>query len=136
MKNKKEWQMTVYANHDNSDSEFFRSPEWIKLRRDCFARDNYTCIRCEDRYRSDLLTAHHVIPRAEGGANLLSNLVTLCSPCHDFVELNGYKNIPEIIGSFESEKPEAKVGRPVKIKDDENRPEWHKWVYGGVKKRD
>ena len=37
------------------------------------------CVRCGGNFR---LSAHHVIPRAEGGADHPSNLVALCVTCH------------------------------------------------------
>lgn len=64
-----------------------------------------------------LLTAHHIIPRPEG-KTIMENLVTLCNPCHDSVELDGFDFDMEII----------------KIKPRINNTDWHKWVYGGYTK--
>lgn len=38
------------------------------------------CLRCGSRTRK--LTKDHVIPRAQGGPNVLSNLQPLCGPCN------------------------------------------------------
>lgn len=42
------------------------------------------------------LTVHHITPRAKGGNDDLSNLVALCTRCHDIVEIAGYRTIGEI----------------------------------------
>ena len=61
-----------------------------------------------------ILTAHHIIPRPKGKTKM-SNLITLCNSCHDFIELNGF--------DFSLIKNDIKI-----IAKDKN---WHKWVYGG-----
>lgn len=54
------------------------------LRRACFRRDEWTCVRCgfEGQPDSGELHADHVVNRAEGGLDTLANLQTLCEPCH------------------------------------------------------
>jgi hypothetical protein len=60
-------------------------------RRAVLMRDGYTCQRCgwthDSWNRSDPrhLEAHHVLAHVNGGTNEASNLVTLCSACHDRV---------------------------------------------------
>jgi 5-methylcytosine-specific restriction protein A len=40
--------------------------------------------RCEScKRRTKRLAVHHVVPYAEGGSNEPSNLMALCSMCHD-----------------------------------------------------
>ena len=113
-------------------NEFYNSSEWRKLRQECLHRDRYTCQRCDKRFKSDDLTGHHMIPRAEGGADKIQNLITLCSPCHDFVEIAGLKDKASIIGSYQTEPKEEQLQSEETEKEDRyHRPEWHKWVYGG-----
>lgn len=133
MKILREWRSKVY--HVNTTDEFYSSPEWRKLRRDCFARDNWRCLRCDKRFRSEALNAHHMTPRLDGGVDDLTNLVSLCNECHDFVEISGFRNRAEIIGSYE--KPATEKPEPPKSLDDidSKRPAWHKFVYGGVKRK-
>ena len=80
------------------------------------------------------MTAHHMTPREEEGADDISNLVTLCHPCHDFVEINALKTLADIMGSYEETHIEFRKER-VSIATEEGyhfiRPEWHKYVYGG-----
>ena len=45
-----------------------------------FNRDNYTCQHCKKRVGT--FNAHHIIYRANGGADTLDNLITLCKKCH------------------------------------------------------
>lgn len=51
----------------------------IKLRQQCYERDNYQCVECGS---TEELHAHHIIHREHGGPNTLDNLVTLCKYCH------------------------------------------------------
>lgn len=133
MKTPREWRVSVY--HVSEHESFYDSDEWRKLRRDVFYRDHYRCLRCDKRFKTEELNAHHMTPREDGGADDKSNLVSLCNACHDFVEIHGLRNKASIIGSLENERVviEKVTRRQDKIIDD-GRPEWHKYVYGGVKR--
>jgi 5-methylcytosine-specific restriction endonuclease McrA len=48
-----------------------------------YRRDNYTCGYCGRKYSQDRLTLDHVKPRALGGSNKPSNLVTCCDTCNN-----------------------------------------------------
>lgn len=54
-------------------------PGWNRLRALALQRDGHACVRCRATTR---LAVHHRIPVARGGPNALSNLETLCEPCH------------------------------------------------------
>lgn len=60
-----------------------------RIRRRVLRRDNYHCRRCNWSHdlwnRSDPrhLELHHIRSHAEGGKNTESNLITLCTVCHD-----------------------------------------------------
>lgn len=56
-----------------------RHAEWQELRRQVLERDRYTCQNCNNENRLEI---HHVKARSEGGMDDLSNLITLCEPCH------------------------------------------------------
>jgi cytochrome c553 len=43
-------------------------------------RDKYTCQRCGTKEK---LTAHHIIPRHQGGTSTPKNGLTLCRTCHE-----------------------------------------------------
>ncbi|MBX0296575.1 MULTISPECIES: HNH endonuclease [Halobacteriales] len=69
-------------------------PDWDARRRTVYERDDWTCTNCgrksgphagDDGVR---LHAHHIVPHSAGGSNRLSNLTTLCEPCH--AELHGH----------------------------------------------
>lgn len=63
---------------------FYGTSFWLRLRSDCYNRDNHTCQRCEKtKVRLD---AHHIVPRTFGGEDKLENLISLCSSCHHIVE--------------------------------------------------
>ena len=53
--------------------------DWPKIRVVVLNRDNNTCQQCGG---VDNLHVHHMIPRAFGGNDNPSNLITLCSGCH------------------------------------------------------
>lgn len=61
---------------------FYHSRFWRSLRAACIARDG-ACVLCDSRTR---LFAHHVVARQDGGADDLSNLVTLCATHHGRIE--------------------------------------------------
>lgn len=128
------WQRKVY--HKN----FMKSKptdEWLKAKAACLKRDKYTCQRCEKRNAQGRgMTAHHITPRSEEGTNDLYNLITLCDPCHDYVEIHNLRTKADIIGSYEvqvdlrSEVTKELTDEGYHFK----RPSWHKYVYGGSKK--
>lgn len=60
------------------------SKHWQRLRAKIIKRDG-ACFVCTTKQN---LTAHHIKPRRLGGKTVERNLITLCSPCHDFVELH------------------------------------------------
>jgi len=113
-----EWKKKVYRMA-KSEKVKMHSKSWLSMRRRVFKRDKYMCQRCEKFFGEDglMLQAHHVIPRPRG-RTILNNLITLCNPCHDFVELNGMDSI-RTIG----------VIKPISTK-----PRWQQWVYGGYAK--
>ena len=53
-----------------------------QLRKAVYRRDHYRCVLCDS---SDGIQIHHVIPRGEGGASTMQNLVTLCWRDHAFI---------------------------------------------------
>ncbi|HPF71954.1 MAG TPA: HNH endonuclease, partial [Candidatus Krumholzibacteria bacterium] len=52
-----------------------------RTRRQVLARDRHRC-QSPGCHRRHYLEVHHVTPRARGGTNEASNLVTLCASCH------------------------------------------------------
>ena len=56
----KKWYDAVYGNHSSMDKDFYESPEWRKLRRACFYRDNYICQRCDKRFTTENLNVHQM----------------------------------------------------------------------------
>lgn len=113
------------------------SDEWKKLRDACFKRDHYTCYRCEKINKSGKgMSAHHLIPRIDDGADDLTNLITLCHTCHDIVEIGNMRTLVEILASYEDTT--VKIVKLKDVKDGEEsfvRPAWHRWVYGGQQHR-
>ena len=51
-------------------------------REQIFARDDYQCVYCGERFEADALTVDHVQPRMRGGDRSGGNLVTACGGCN------------------------------------------------------
>jgi 5-methylcytosine-specific restriction endonuclease McrA len=127
------WQKRVYRPIKDK----YNKTEWKKTENAVFARDNYRCQSCYQYH--DCLTAHHIIPRIEGGKDDMDNLITLCNDCHDeieetnirsFYEIRGY-NSPENISKREDKN--RNCGSDIEemlLRVDANRPNWHIKVYG------
>lgn len=69
------------------------STEWREARLQCFSRDDFQCQQCGDR--GGVLHAHHIVPYAKSKELRLdvTNLLTLCKPCHDDLHGLTKKNI-------------------------------------------
>jgi 5-methylcytosine-specific restriction endonuclease McrA len=53
------------------------------LRREqIFARDDFQCVYCGERFEPEALTVDHVQPRMRGGDRSGGNLVTACGGCN------------------------------------------------------
>ena len=52
--------------------------EWERLKRIVWKQSRGKCFRCGRPGRE----VHHIVPRAQGGATVLPNLVLLCKDCH------------------------------------------------------
>ena len=107
--------------------------QWRELRKKCLERDGYKCYRCEKISKSGQgLSAHHIIPRIDDGPNTLDNLVTLCHACHDYIEMQGYTTLFEIMASADNPVHEREAA-VVYRQEIFERPSWHARVYGGMK---
>ena len=51
-------------------------------REQIFARDDFQCVYCGERFEPDALTVDHVQPRTRGGDRSGGNLVTACGGCN------------------------------------------------------
>ena len=51
-------------------------------REQIFARDDYRCVYCGERFEPEMLTVDHVQPRMRGGDRSGGNLVTACGACN------------------------------------------------------
>jgi 5-methylcytosine-specific restriction endonuclease McrA len=130
---KLDWHARVYKQNKPKNMD-----KWKLIREAVLVRDNLTCYRCE---RTDNLTVHHLVPRAEGGGDSLRNLITLCSKCHDYAEVEQLRTRIAILASSDLPNKEAEAREKLKPKIEVRiesfvRPEWHKYVYGGVRRHD
>lgn len=123
------WQGRVYAIPDGDSERFFAGDDWQTLREACLVRDRFKCYRCGESFatRRNMVTAHHVVPRAAGGGNVVHNLVTLCWDCHDVVEAADCRSLVDIEATIDV-KPRRRNKEDEFVSTD-----WHAWVYGGAR---
>jgi 5-methylcytosine-specific restriction endonuclease McrA len=70
---------------------FYSTPEWAKLKRQIFIRDNGICQYCG----SKAVNADHIIPRSRGGEDSLENLVACCRSCNAFATGRVFKDFED-----------------------------------------
>lgn len=51
-------------------------------RRQALVRDGYQCRVCSQVVYGKKAHVDHILPKSQGGSDLLENLQTLCSTCH------------------------------------------------------
>ena len=61
------------------------------LRLACLMRDGFKCQKPKCKHITKSLHAHHIVPRSEGGADTITNLITLCKKCHSELHLGRWK---------------------------------------------
>lgn len=104
-------------------------------RANIFARDNYSCQYCGDKFRSEDLTFDHVIPAAHGGKKTWENIVTACIDCNN----KKANRTPDGAGMNLIQKPEKPKWMPtvtitIGIK---NTPEsWRDYLYWNMELQD
>lgn len=67
--------------------------DWEQRRKEVYERDRFTCQNCGRRggpHGDHELHAHHIVPKASGGSDDLSNLKTLCRECHNAVHTDAH----------------------------------------------
>jgi 5-methylcytosine-specific restriction endonuclease McrA len=130
MSKKDKWQSRVYRPGQTKEEYEY----WIRIKDFVIRRDNFRCQSCKRRLSRNALSAHHIIPRSLGGQDDNDNLITLCDTCHNTIELECVYSRYEIVDRLNPKKnpkqKEIKAERP----EEEWRPAWHKFVYGGCKK--
>ena len=69
-------------NNPELEGSQYQAPTRLdeNLRIACLMRDRYTCQQCGKQ--GIRLQAHHLVYREHGGKDTISNLLTLCEPCH------------------------------------------------------
>lgn len=127
-----EWRGGVY--HPSEDDGFYDTRKWKDLRRRVLNRDTRFCLRCDKQFPASELSVHHMIPRLEGGADVMENLVTLDNQCHDYVEINNLRTRADIMGSIEALTYEIQEIDYSETDDPYHKEWWHKYVYGGMRR--
>ena len=89
----------------------------MNLAKQAFKRDDYTCCNCGGEAEA----AHHIVPLAVGGKDIVSNLASLCNACHGLVHGRDFTNhrALTIAGIERAKKRGVKFGglRPNTIKE-------------------
>jgi predicted restriction endonuclease len=72
----------AYLRMARNEYEILRyGSEWAYIKEQVLQRDGYKCVICGNSNKM-LLQVNHIKPKAHGGTNEMSNLVTLCVFCH------------------------------------------------------
>lgn len=79
------------------DQGFYKKAVWRKLRVQALERDHYLCQAC---LRPKATEVHHIKPLEEFPelGLTLSNLESLCWPCHEATKIRGKREIPTPAG--------------------------------------
>ena len=75
---------TDHQRKHRTRTAYYHTTDWQHLRTATLTRDYHTCVACGAP--GPRLTAHHLKARTDGGTDTLTNLVTLCQPCHSRIE--------------------------------------------------
>jgi len=113
-----DWKTGVYHTEEPEGSLDLDTQDAV------FFRDHFCCLRCRSEGK---LTVHHIMPRSEGGHDDLSNLMTLCRKCHDYIEGLPLRTRDQIINEPAPDDKRARRRRPAPEQD------WRLWVYGGYR---
>lgn len=54
----------------------------VLTNRSLFNRDHHVCAYCGGHFTTPYLSRDHVVPRADGGPDVWTNVVTACKPCN------------------------------------------------------
>jgi len=93
-------------------------------------KTNFTCVYCGEEARH----ADHIHPYSKGGADDESNLVAACPTCN-LIASN------HVFASFQAKRAYILKRRGIPLyegrpdKESFKRPDWHKHVYGGIKRK-
>jgi 5-methylcytosine-specific restriction endonuclease McrA len=93
-----------------------------------YIRDQFRCQYCGKKFQPAELTLDHILPRAQGGASSVENLVTACLACN----LRKGNRTPE-----QARMPLLTAQHKLRVGLDrimlchyaESRPEWRKYLY-------
>jgi len=110
------------SSHNN---DYRERNSWKKTRENVLERDGRECKFCgvsNEQHKAEYdreLSAHHIIPKSDGGSDTEDNLVTVCSSCHKTIEeIHGkavHQILDDIIVQNPSDKEEATWSRIEKL---------------------
>jgi 5-methylcytosine-specific restriction endonuclease McrA len=82
-------------------------------RRSIFARDNYTCQYCGQRFRD--LTLDHIVPRRLGGGTTWENLVCCCRKCNSKKADKTLEQVGMVLSKKTAQTPVRAVYQPDQV---------------------
>lgn len=104
----------------------------VELRRKVYAKTGGRCAYCGDRAEH----VDHIIPFSKGGPTTIENLAPACVSCnltaHDYLADNFEAKRQYIL---RKRGPLPDLRSPAEPEETFERPKWHRFVYGGVKRK-
>lgn len=71
-------------SNEKANRRFYNSKRWKRARQAALARDVFACVRCKRKgIEREAKCVDHIIPIEAGGDRIaITNLQSLCTPCH------------------------------------------------------
>lgn len=108
-------QSTADRLRGNSSSSSTYGADFQRTRKLVLERDDYTCQGCgaqnhPSRPTNVVLTVHHIVGVARGGANMMHNYITLCNHCHAKVPGKSNRRGASMLKSLKRGTDSSKLG--------------------------
>jgi len=98
---------------DESEGSVSRAKIAKTARFEVFKRDGFACQYCGRKAPSVVLECDHIVPRASGGKNRISNLITACSDCNSGKGDRALDEVhPLFVGNIEADLLAAEPASP------------------------
>lgn len=74
-------------------------------------RDGFTCRMCFNKLEQNVMQVHHIIPVANGGHDINTNLVLVCYDCHTHIHKTGWENYVKKLEGYTKKIENATISK-------------------------